>query len=275
MPGPQTETGQLQDLKVLVTRPAQQADSLCRLLAGHGARVTRFPLLEIQDTDDRTGLEYSVDHLEDYDWVILISVNAVRYAVAAILEKRQWPANTRIAVIGKSSAAALQALGLSADACPEHQFDSEGLLDLPVMQQVAGLRVLIFRGNGGRETLANTLRARDALVEYVECYRRVKPDLGSLQAGELDKIISADIVLINSADSLKNLLELLADQAVVPPFGQQLLVVSQRLVEPVRQAGFVKMPLVADNATDQAVLDAIIGWQSQRVIEQQRPKPTE
>lgn len=262
----QTESDQLQELSVLVTRPVQQADSLCQILASRGARVTRLPLLEIQDIDDRTGLEHSIDHLEDYDWAIFISMNAVQHAVPAILEKRQWPANTRIAVIGKSTAAALQALGLNADACPEHQFDSEGLLDLPVMQRVAGLRVVIFRGNGGRETLANTLRSRDAQVDYVECYRRVKPDLDSLQAGALDNIIGADIILLNSADSLKNLLDLFAGQSLAPPYEQQLLVVSQRLVAPVRQAGFVKMPLVADNATDQAVLDAITSWQSQRVI---------
>ncbi len=268
MTEPRTESSLLEELKVLVTRPAQQADSLCQCLAGYGARVERFPLLEIHDVKDKAWLDHCVEHLQVYDWAIFISVNSVQRAVPGILERRSWPEKTRIAVIGKSSEAALQRVGLAADACPETQFDSEGLLDLPEMQRVSGLRVVIFRGNGGRETLADRLGSRGADVKYLECYRRIKPEVGSLKADEFGKIISADLILINSAQSLHNLLDLFQGQQAEKLLNQQLLVVSQRLLEIVRRAGFVKLPLLADNATDQAVLETILNWQRQRVNKQ-------
>ena len=266
MPATQTETGQLQGLKVLVTRPARQADSLCQLLAGHGASVLRFPLLEIHEAEDPAWLDFCLAHLQDYDWAIFISVNAVQHALPAILARRDWPAATRIAAIGKSSAAALQSLGLKVDACPRDQYDSEALLKLKEMQQVAGLQLVIFRGNGGRETLANTLRTRQARVDYVECYQRVNPDAGSLNADDFGKLTRADLILINSTQSLANLSGLFSGRNTKKLYKQQLLVVSPRLVDEVEQAGFEKKPLVADNATDQAVLETILVWQRQREI---------
>jgi uroporphyrinogen-III synthase len=263
MPVQLTEASLLQSVKVLVTRPTHQADSLCQLLISNGAAAVRFPLLEILDPDNSDELVRCVAHLDEYDWAIFVSINAVQRAVPAILEKRGWPEKIRIAVIGKSSAAALQTFGLSADACPESQFDSEGLLNLPVMQQVTGSRVVIFRGDGGRELLAKRLRARGAIVEYVECYRRVKPVINSLNSDELGKISNVDVALINSADSLKNLLELFSGRSLADLLKVQLLVVSKRLVESVQQAGFVKPPLIADNATDNAVLEALLDWQRQ------------
>ncbi len=260
MPDRLTEENQLQALNVLVTRPTHQAESLCRLLSGYGADVVKFPLLEILDPDNPAKLTQCAEQLELYDWVIFVSVNAIQRAIPAILERRKWPEKSRIAVIGKSSAAALKTFGLKADACPEAQFDSEGLLKLPVMQQVAGLRVVIFRGNSGREKLANTLRARDASVDYVECYRRAKPAMDSHNPDDLGKITHTDVALINSAESLNNLLELFSGQSLADLLKVQLLVVSQRLVGIVKQAGFVKPPLVADNATDGAVLAALLDW---------------
>lgn len=260
----QTESMSLKGLRVLVTRPAHQAESLCQRLKEYGAEAIRFPLLEIEDPVDPAALERMADHLQDFDWAIFVSANAVQRALSALLASRAWPVTVRIAVVGKSSAAALQSFGLTAEACPEQQFDSEGLLALPQMQQVAGLRMVIFRGNGGRGILANTLRSRGADVNYVECYQRVKPAVDSHKPDQLGKITGADVVLINSADSLKNLCELLDNQQVANVSGMQLLVVSQRLVEIARKSGFVKPPLVADNATDQAVIDALLAWQDER-----------
>ena len=263
MTDPQAEPAQLQGITVLVTRPVHQADSLCQRLVKYGARVVRFPLLEIQEPVDLAPLKQAADQLEKIDWAIFVSANAVQRAVPVILARRSWPVKTRIAVIGKSSSAALQPYGLIADACPEDQYDSEGLLALPAMHEVMGKRMVIFRGNGGRETLAKSLRSRGASIEYVECYRRVKPALGSHNPDELGKITRVDVVLINSADSLHNFVELFSGATGNDLFDLQLLVVSRRLVEVVQQAGFVKPPLVADNATDEAVIETLLAWGDQ------------
>lgn len=260
MPGRQPDSRPLQDLKVLVTRPAQQAQSLCQRITALGGVAVSFPVLDIRPPADPAGLQGAPATLDQYDWAIFVSANAVQRALPVILAQRSWPVTVRIAVIGKSSAAALDRFGLSAQACPSEQFDTEGLLALPTMQQVAGQRVVIFRGQGGRETLAERLRERGARVDYVACYRRVKPPIDSQKLNELGKIGVPDIVLVNSADSLNNLCQLLGEQPDLDLFNRQLLVVSERLVSVAGRCGFVKPPLVADNATDDAVVRRLIDW---------------
>ena len=78
------------------------------------------------------------------------------------------------AAVGQATARELANFGVTAVTAPA-RFDSEALLALPEMQVVAGKRMIIFRGVGGRELLGEALTARGAVVEYAECYRRVLP----------------------------------------------------------------------------------------------------
>ena len=258
--------GLLQGVGVLVTRPGHQADALCRMIEAEGGRAVRFPVLEIRGPADETGLLNAIRNLESYHWAIFISVNANNRGMQRVLAGRSWPDSVRIAVIGRRSAREAELLGCPADLVPEQRFDSEGLLALPEMQAVQGQRIAIFRGNGGRELLAEQLRARGAEVDYVETYRRVCPshnNVGDLlrrwQAGEIQ------ITLVNSAESLSNL------EAMLGQDGQQLLqstplvVVSERMLSLARKAGFVQRPVLAANATDTAVFQALCNWRKQRI----------
>jgi len=129
------------------------------------------------------------------------------------------------------------------------------------MQQVSGKRCVIFRGGGGRDFLANTLRERGARVEYIDAYRRIRPrvDSGAVLAQWRAGLI--DIVLVNSIESLQNLVEMLGSSGKSLLLAAPLLVVSERLAAYAGQLGFKKQPMVADNATDRAVLDALLAWQ--------------
>ena len=93
--------------------------------------------------------------------------------------RRSWPARLRAFAPGPGTAAALAAAGIHDVTIPATTFDSEGLLALPALSQVAGKRIAIFRGEGGRDLLGDTLRARGALVDYVDCYRRAAPRSGA------------------------------------------------------------------------------------------------
>lgn len=257
-------SAQLRGLGVLVTRPADQAEGLCKLIEQRGGTAMRFPALEIADPLDPQALLRAGQRLDEFDYAVFVSANAVNRAVERILALRDWPARLAIVVIGKRSAAELQRFGLRADVCPERKFNSEALLELPEMQQVRGKRFVIFRGNGGREFLADALRERGAQVEYVEAYRRVQPSsdvshlLQAWGAGHID------IVLINSAQSLENLSEMIGERGKRLLTSTQLLVVSDRIVPLVRKLGFQHQPVVADNATDEAVLDALLRWNRHR-----------
>jgi uroporphyrinogen-III synthase len=235
---------------------------LCRLIEQQGGHAYRFPVLEILPPSDPSQLQRIIGRLAEYDWAVFISANAVDQALTRILATRSWPPATRIAVIGRSSARALQRQGLQADLCPAKRFDSEALLALPEMQQVEGARVVIFRGEGGREHLAETLRKRGAGVDYIAAYRRARPDadagplLASWRSGAID------IVLVNSVESLHNLMDLTGAEGGELLRNSVLLVVSERMLPLLEQSGFKRPPVLAENATDEAVLKALVAWRA-------------
>lgn len=251
----------LDGVGVLITRPEHQAEQLCQLIERWGGSAFRFPVLEIADPVDAGPLRDTARRLEHFDYAVFISANAVNRALEQILAIRDWPATLAIAVVGRASAGALQHFGLSADVCPAHKFNSEALLELPELRHVRGKRFVIFRGDVGREFLAETLRQRGAEVEYVQAYRRLRPHadisglLRSWRAGEID------IVLVNSAESLTNLAAMLGEQGKPLLTATQLLVASDRILPLARKLGFRHQPVVAENATDRAMLDALLDWQ--------------
>lgn len=208
---PLPEMKPLEGLGILITRPARQSANLARLVREAGGEAILFPTLEITGIDDCTPLYAIIDRLEQYGLAIFISPNAVEQGVALIRSRRELPPGLKIAAVGQGSTDALARLGVAKVLAAPGCNDSEALLALPELQQVAGLRVVIFRGVGGRETLKKELTRRGAEVTYVECYRRSMPvsDPVPLQAlGDAGKISA---ITITSAESLRNLCTLLGE----------------------------------------------------------------
>jgi uroporphyrinogen-III synthase len=83
------------------------------------------------------------------------------------------------AAIGPGTAQALQSEGVAEVMVAPEGHDSEALAGLQAVQHVAGKRVVLIRGVGGREFLAEVLRGRGAQLQVIECYRRLPPE-GSL-----------------------------------------------------------------------------------------------
>jgi len=256
----------LQGVGVLVTRPTHQADLLCELIRQLGGTAIRFPVLEIGPPADPQNLMQIIARLEEFDWAVFISGNAVNRTLEHIAGKHDWPKSVRIAVIGERSADELKRFGLTADVFPQHKFNSEALLALPDMQEVDGQRMVIFRGNGGREMLADTLRKRGARVEYAEAYRRVRPNTDSAELLQRWRQGLVNIVSVNSAESLRNLVQMLGKAGESLLTATQLLVVSERMLALAEELGFQYPPVVADNATDKAVVDALLAWKRAQSI---------
>ncbi len=162
---------------VVVTRPAEQAGHLCAELADRGAIAVRYPVLAISPVEDVTPLLDRAIALDSYQLVVFVSPNAVEHALSVMLRHRSWPIETTAAGMGRSSEAALARYGVGKIIAPQERFDSESLLAMPPLSDVRGWRILICRGDGGRELLGETLSARGAQVDYLTCYRRSQPTL--------------------------------------------------------------------------------------------------
>ncbi|MDP2822051.1 MAG: uroporphyrinogen-III synthase [Sulfuritalea sp.] len=193
---------------VVVTRPAGQAAHFATALTGAGAIPVLYPVLEIRDIEDLAPLLDVAIRLDSFDLAVFVSPNAIERALAAILPRRAWPAALRVAALGKSSERELARHDIHDVISPALRFDSEALLDLPELTDVAGRRVIIFRGDGGREVLGDTLKERGASIEYVTCYRRARPQLDPAPLLKLWEQGQLDAVTLTSSEGLRNFFDM-------------------------------------------------------------------
>lgn len=239
-------SGSLHGRRVLVTRPAEQAGALATLIEAAGGSALRYPLLAISAADDTAPLQRAMAELDTYALAIFISPNAVDYSVPAILAARTWPVTLRVAAIGPGTTARLAHFGVAergAVVAPQERYDSESLLALPEMQKaaVAGARVLILRGNGGRELLAETLLARGATVVAVSCYQRTPPG-DSERLHSLLRDGALDALTVSSSEGLRNLMALAGPHAELCR-RLPLFVPHRRIAEVADELGWCKVVL--------------------------------
>jgi uroporphyrinogen-III synthase len=241
-------TDALRGVRVLVTRPAHQAENLCRLIEADGGVPIRLPLMTIEPTANPA--EAARRLAQWHDAWIFTSVNAVRYA--APLVPGSWPA--RVAAIGPATAAALAGAGAAAASAPLAGASSEALLALPELQAVRDLRILIVTGEGGRDVLEHELAARGAHVERAAVYRRVPlPYPAEAVAGALRK---SDVVVVTSGEALEHLVRVTPDDARKTLLRKLLVVPSARVVEKARALGFTQAPRLAEPMSDAALCAA-------------------
>jgi uroporphyrinogen-III synthase len=249
-------SGVLNGRGILVTRPAHQADALCALIEAAGGSPLRFPVLEIRPAVDAPSVQAGLARLADYDLAIFVSANAVQHTLTA-LAPRAWPGRVEIAAVGAATARALESRGLRVAHCPGAGFTSEALLALPAFRDMTGRRVLILRGDGGREHLRDSLIARGARVDYLEVYRRVQaqadpaPLLGRWRAG------SVAAVLVASTDSLEKLAAIVGTLGLGLLRATPLIVGNARTRDRARALGLDGVVAVATDATDAAMVEAL------------------
>jgi uroporphyrinogen-III synthase len=222
---------------VVVTRPVAQAAHLASALIALGAKPVLFPVLAILDLEDLNHLLDVAIRLDGFDLAVFVSPNAVDKALSAMLGKRPWPARLPAATMGRSSEQALAKFGITDIVAPSERFDSEALLELPELQDMTGKRVIVFRGDGGRELLGDTLTRRGAEVEYVTCYRRGKPDLDSAPLLKLWSDGQLDAITVTSSEGLRNLFDMLGKLGQAWLKKTPLFVPHQRIAEQAHNLG--------------------------------------
>jgi uroporphyrinogen-III synthase len=282
----------LAGLNIVVTRPRGQAKNLAQRIMQAGGQATLFPLLEISPVLDPQFLYALIARLHEFNLAIFVSPNAVRYGMEAIItasnavsssqlsspgffpladgsdisnkaeghanvSTKQYnalPATLKIATVGQGSVRALRDYGVTHVIAPQDRFDSEALLALPELKQTAGWRVVIFRGNGGRKLLGDTLNARGAEVEYATCYQRAKPhqDTSMLIAA------NPDAITVTSSEALGYLWDMLDSMAKKQLAAVPLFVPHARIAETAHNLGWSEVVLTGEG--DDGLISSLIAW---------------
>ena len=239
----------LRKLRVLVTRPAHQADNLCRLIEARGGKAVRLPLLSIVPVVQAGVARRLLDSARAWDWWIFTSVNAVQHARNLGVES--WA--TQLAAVGAATAAALENAGQSATT-PLGAYSSEGLLEVPQFQDVSGRRILLVTGEDGLAVLAPALRERGALVELAEVYRRVALPYDSERISETLRAI--DAIVITSGQALDHLVRLTPAPMQKTLLQKQLVVPGPRMVEKASELGFRAL-IAPEKMSDAGIVQAL------------------
>lgn len=255
-------------MKLIVTRPLGQAAPWVTRLQALGVEAQALPLIHIDPLEDPAPLRAIWAHLTAYTMVVFVSANAVQYFFAAapgVAPGAQpvWPGGVWAGSTGPGTSVALRAAGVAQTAMVEPdpqagQFDSEGLWAELEFRPWAGRRVLVVRGEEGRDWLADALRARGAEVDFIAAYRRCPPRLAAAELALFDAALAEPqdhVWHFSSSEAIGHLARL--GQRRHPPASwaaSRAIAAHPRIVQSARDAGFGSVQMVAAN------VQAVAAW---------------
>ena len=245
-------------MSILVTRPLPQGEELVSRLRALGRVAWSFPLIEFTPGRELAALPRQLAALGADDLLFALSQHAVEFAHARLLQASQrCPSDPAYFSIGRTTALALHTVSGKNIRYPLDREISEVLLQLPELQNIAGKKALILRGNGGRELLGDTLRDRGAEVTFCECYQRCAKYYDGAEEAMRWQSRGVTTLVVTSGEMLQQLWSL------IPQWYREqwllhcsLIVVSERLALQARELGWQDIQ-VADNADNDALLRAL------------------
>ena len=248
---------------VLVTRPDHQAHHLCRLIEAEGGIAVGLPALDIRAAADRPAIKAAIGPVDRFSLLVFVSANAVRFGGDLLGQRR----DLRIAAIGKATALALNVAGHRVSIIPKGGSDSETLLATPELRHMAGQRVLIVRGRGGRELLGETLASRGAEVVYAEVYERQPAHPSREKLAEIEELWrhgGINVYTATSSELLEALIGIVTPRCRELMDSTALLTGAARVAE--RAAGFgLGSPVILAHAPDdEALVQALVDWRESR-----------
>ncbi|MGF1693321.1 uroporphyrinogen-III synthase [Photobacterium kagoshimensis] len=236
-------------MTILITRPSPDGEQLAQQLNAAGIKAITHPLLTIKAGHDLPTLISQLNLLQPNDFLIAVSVHAVNLAHNYLLSHcASWPKNVHYIAVGHKTAAALRQATGQAVHQPQHQCDSEGLLALPELANVNQRRILILRGNGGRELIHQALSERGAQVSYCECYQRCLLPLDGEQLCQQWQSHDVTALVVTSGEQLSHLCTAIPQNQQAWFYQRQLYVPSQRIADQAQQLGFTHFSTVGSAA---------------------------
>jgi uroporphyrinogen-III synthase len=262
---------------VVITRPFAQAQDFALKIQAMGRDAVIFPLLDIHaltDPEELASFDAELARLHAFALVAFVSPNAIHAMFDRIRFESVWPKhlpNLPIAIMGEGSRQALAQYGIN-DATATiisptnlQRTDSETLLDELNLPQLREKQVLIIRGDGGREFLADALRSEGVLVSQVTAYKRAAPDWNDERRAQLSSLLQQDAEwVVTSSEGLRVLQRWVANmdkegddaeswQALL--LNQHLICPHVRIAEAARELGFERVTVTSSG--DQNLLSTL------------------
>lgn len=222
---------------IVITRPAGTGATLARHVRACGGIPLLLPGLSLRAMPDSRAARGQWQEAQRGDVLIFTSPAAVRYA--AVLSAPATRAT--VIAVGQGTARALRRLGIDDVQVPLLRQDSEGLLDLPSLQQPQGRRVALITAPDGRGLLQEQLVALGALLREVHVYRRVAPRLGAHHIDAVQHMSNTACVLLSSAEAMHHLLALLPPAARQRLCEARVVASSDRIAGQARESGFSRV----------------------------------
>lgn len=247
-------TKALMNCRVLVARPDIGGEELCRAITAEDGFALHFPSIAFAPPADEALFLQMVQAMGDQAWIIFNSPQAVRATIPAM--RKAWPYfpdATRFAAVGAGTARALKEAGYIVNVIPEREWSSEGLMAMPQFQIVTGQKVMVVRGEGGREYLERVLNERQAKVSSCVAYQRVLPQVADSICANLLQENNINAIAAGSFATVNNLKSLLGQNnwpylSTIP-----ILVMSQRVKKLAAELGFQTI-WVTEQASNEAAI---------------------
>lgn len=245
-------------MSILVTRPLPQGEELVSRLRGLGRVAWSFPLIEFTPGRELHTLGDRLAALSAGDLLFALSQHAVEFAHAHLQQQGlRWPLAPSYFAIGRTTALTLHKVSSQNIRYPLDREISEVLLQLLELQNIAGKKALLLRGNGGRELLGETLRERGADVTFCECYQRCAKHYDGAEEAMRWQSRGVSTLVVTSGEMLQQLWTL------IPQWYRErwlhrcrILVVSERLAQQARELGWQDIQ-VAESADNDTLLRAL------------------
>ena len=236
-------------LRVIVTRPAAQAADWVRRLGAEHLDAFALPLIGVAPASDVAAVDAAWATLATRRLVVFVSPNAVEHFFALRPAGMGWPAGVLAGSPGPGTTRALLGLGVPAaqtvaPAADAMQFDSEALWQQLATQDWQGAPVLIVRGDGGRDWLAETLCSRGARVSHVAAYRREAPVFDAAQQALLAAALrepASHLWYFSSSEAIDHLQRLAASFGPPRWAEARALATHPRIAQRARQLGIARV----------------------------------
>ncbi len=229
----------LNGLRVLNTRPKNQAQALTKSITDAGGIAIECPTIEIKASN--SSWVRSLPDLCNVNQAIFVSANAVHHCFTQLrLNHIHWPSQIHVIAIGQGTAKALHESNIQVNDLPDAP-DSEHLLSLNMLQQLRNQTVLLFKGAGGRELIEEGLLKREAKVHTFNVYKRSLPQIRYQFINSLWRDDLVDIILLTSEQSIRNLFRMFDAEAHDWLQKKPCLVISERLAKSASLLGMKKI----------------------------------